>query len=43
MQAQDLAVCGGQSLFEFLDALAVGGALTTKSFGKGMDNRAVLD
>ncbi|PIM66872.1 hypothetical protein CTU88_40605 [Streptomyces sp. JV178] len=30
MQAQDLGVCGGQSLFEFLNAFAVGGALTTQ-------------
>lgn len=40
--ALDLAVCRGQSLFEFLDALAVGGALTAEGFGKGMNHGAVV-
>ncbi|MQY40702.1 hypothetical protein SRB17_87350 [Streptomyces sp. RB17] len=35
-------MCGGQSLFESLDALAVSGALTTKGFAKGIDDRAVV-
>ncbi|GHB30304.1 hypothetical protein GCM10010331_15860 [Streptomyces xanthochromogenes] len=31
----------GQSLFELLDALAVGGALAAEGFGKGMNHCAV--
>ncbi|GCD99111.1 hypothetical protein [Embleya hyalina] len=42
LQAQDLAVRGGQSLFEFSDALAVGGAVAAEGFGEGVDDRAVV-
>lgn len=42
MQAQDLAVCGGQSSFELVDALSVGGALTAEGFGECVNHCAIV-
>lgn len=42
LEAEDLSVCGGQPLFELLDAFAVVGAFAAERPGEGMDHRAVV-